>query len=57
MTLKTFHFYHSFFLGLIFPPGQDLSFIAVELEQSEKLLKNLASVIYQFANAQKGVLI
>jgi hypothetical protein len=40
------------FPGLIFPSGQDLAVNALELEKSEKLLKNPASVIDQFANAQ-----
>jgi hypothetical protein len=52
MTLETFHFHHSFFPCLIFPSGQDLAVIAVELEKSEKLLKNPANIIDQFANVQ-----
>jgi hypothetical protein len=45
-------FRHSFFPCLIFPSGQYLAVIVVELENSVKLLKNPASVVDQFANAQ-----
>jgi hypothetical protein len=38
--------------SLICPSEQNLAVIAVELKKSEKLLKNPASVIDQFANAQ-----
>jgi hypothetical protein len=40
------------FPSLIFPSGQDLAVVAVKREKSENLLKNPASVIDQFANAQ-----
>jgi hypothetical protein len=45
MTLKTSHFHHSSFPSLIFQSEQDLAVIVVELEKSEKLLKNPARVI------------
>jgi hypothetical protein len=52
MTLKSFHFNHSFFPSLTFPSLQSLAVIAVKLEESGKLLKNPASIINQFAIAQ-----